>query len=200
MSILLKYLQSLPFSRLVDMGCGTGQFIVELAGLKPQVHFIGIDVDESVLDKAHSRVCASQLASRADFACGDCLNVPLAASSADVLMFRGLLHHVEEVALALAEVQRLLGEGGFLLVQDGKRMPALLFEEMNEALSRSGLPREVHPGFDVQDLSEELSAQGLMVEEIVEGGTATFATPPYTPKVYSTGLFLLSARKAGHGA
>lgn len=200
MPMLLKHLQTLPFSRLVDMGCGTEEFIVELARLRPQAHFIGIDVDESALGEARSRACDSHLDSRGDFVCGECLNVPLAAGSAGVIVFRGLLHHVKEIALALAEVQRVLCEGGFLLVQNGKRMPDLLFEEMNEALSRSGLPREVHPGFDVEELTEELSAHGLMVEEIVEGGTATFATPPYTPKIYSTGLFLLSARKAGHGA
>jgi len=35
----------------------------------------------------------------------------------------------------------------------------------------------------------------LTIEQIIEQGTATFATPPFTPKVYATGLFLLTARK-----
>ena len=126
------------------------------------------------------------------------MRVPLAADSTDVIVFRGLLHHVREIALAFAEVQRVLCEGGCLLIQDGKRMPDALFEEMNEALTRSGLPREVHPGFDIEELTEKLGTHGLVVEDVIEAGVATFTTPPYTPQVYSTGLFLLSARKAAH--
>lgn len=128
------------------------------------------------------------------------MNVPLATGSADVIVFRGLLHHVKEIGLAFAEVQRVLCEGGRLLVQDGTRMPDSVFEEMNEALSRSGLPQEVHPGFDIEELTEELSVHGLVVEEVIKAGVATFAAPPYTPRVYSTGLFLLSARKHARSA
>ena len=200
MSTLLEYLQPLPFSRLVDMGCGTGEFIAELGVLKPQAHLIGIDVDESTIGKAHSRMCPPQVTSKISFVCGDCLNVPSPGGSTDVIVFRGLLHHIEEVGLALVEAHRVLRKGGLLMIQDGKRMSAPLFEEMNEALNQSGLPGQAHPGYNLGNLSEELGAHGLMVEEITEGGVAIVATPPYTPRVYSTGLFLLSARKVKHGA
>jgi hypothetical protein len=63
-------------------------------------------------------------------------------------------------------------------------------------LRQSGRPREIHPGFDLKDLSEELAAHGLIVQEVMQAGTAILATPPFTQKVYSTGLFLLSAAKA----
>jgi len=116
------------------------------------------------------------------------------------MVLRGLLHHMKDIPAALKEIRRVLRTGGFMLLQDGKRMPTALFEEMNEALGRSGYPTEPHPGFELEDLRRELSARGFTVEELFEDGTATFATPPYTPKVYSIGLFLLSVRKSEHGA
>ncbi len=198
--MLLKALETLTFRRLLDMGCGRGEFITELAGFPSQSYFIGIDIDEHVVREACARGRDRHLDVVTGFVCGDCLRIPLAPSSADVVVFRGLLHHVGETGVALAEAWRVLCEGGHLLVQDGKRMAIPLFEEMNEALSRSGLPKEVHPGFDTEVLAGELSMRGFMVEGIVDAGVATFATPPYTPKVYSTGLFLISARKAGNRA
>lgn len=195
MSTLLKYLQPLPFCRLMDMGCGTGEFLVELGCLKRQACFVGVDVEENALAKAYSRLRVAQLTSRVSLACGDCSHVPLAAGSADVIVFRGLLHHIQEVGLALAEAHRVLHRDGLLVLQDGKRVSAALFREMNEELGRSGLPEEIHPGFDLGGLSAEVSEYGLRVEDIVEGGVAVLATPPHTSRVYSTGLFCLSARK-----
>lgn len=195
MDMVLRILESLPLSRMVEVGCGAGEFIAELAELKPRVHLVGVDVDGKAIGEAYATACALRPASRMGFACGDCAALPLAACSADVVVFRGLLHHVEEFALALAEARRVLDEGGLLLIQDARRVPAPLFEEMNEALRQSGCPRDVHPGFDPEDLARQLGALGLLVEDVIEGGTAILATPPWTERVYSTGLFLLSARR-----
>jgi ubiquinone/menaquinone biosynthesis C-methylase UbiE len=145
--MVLRILESLPLSRMVEVGCGAGEFIAELAELKPRVHLVGVDVDGKAIGEAYATACALRPASRMGFACGDCAALPLAACSADVVVFRGLLHHVEEFALALAEARRVLDEGGLLLIQDARRVPAPLFEEMNEALRQSGCPRDVHPGF-----------------------------------------------------
>lgn len=59
---VLKHLQTLSFNCLVDMGCGAGEFIVELAGSRPEAHFIGIDIDEGVLGEAWSKVHDAHLA------------------------------------------------------------------------------------------------------------------------------------------
>lgn len=193
--MLLKDLQSLPFGCLVDVGCGTGETLIEWAGAKPHAHFIGIDIAETVLHTAYNRAKESRWASRVVFACGDCLNIPLASDTTEVIVFRGLLHHVEDVSRVFAEVRRVLRKDGLVLIQDGKRMSDQLFHEMNEELSQSGLPRETHPGFDIEELSNRLKAYNLLVEETIQTGIATFATPPYTKRVYSTGLFLISARK-----
>jgi ubiquinone/menaquinone biosynthesis C-methylase UbiE len=191
----LKYLSALPFKTLIDTGCGAGEFIVEAAALRPEARFIGVDVSRDVLDEARQRVSKSGPASRVEFVCGDCSRFPLAAEVADVVTFRGLLHHVEDIGVAFAEARRILRAGGRLIVQDGEEMPAPLFEEMNAALMQSGLAPEVHPGFNVEELAEKLNRHDLATEAVIRDGVATFATPPYTPRVYSTSLFLLSAKK-----
>lgn len=195
MSEHMKYIQTLPFNTLIDMGCGTGDTIVEIADLRSQAYFIGLDVDDSALGKARERIRDGLRITRVDFVCGNCSSVPLAADSVDVIIFRALLHHIEQIECAFDEAKRILRKGGFLLIQDGEEIPMPLFEEMNTALRQGELPSEMHPGFNIDKLTEQLKKHNLVKEAVIREGVATFATPPYAPKVYSTGLFLLSARK-----
>lgn len=192
----VQYLQNVPFRNLVDMGCGTGQLLIELAHRKPNAHFIGIDRDEQVLDEARNQIQGTAIASRITVLAEDCVKTSLLACSADVVVFRSLLHHIEDVAAAFREANRILCHGGCLLIRDGKRMSETLFEEMNEQLRSLGLPPEVHPGFDIGNLTKHLSTHDFRVEQVIAVGEATFATPPYTTKVYATDTFLLSARKS----
>jgi ubiquinone/menaquinone biosynthesis C-methylase UbiE len=195
--VLFQYLQNMSFARLVDMGCGTGQLILELARLKPQAHFTGIDIDEAALERARQQACDSGLATKFDFIRADCLHTPLEDASVDVVILRALLHHIQDITLAFVEFGRVLRKEGYLLLQDGRRIPEDLFQEMNEELRQKGLPGEVHPGFDIEELTEVLNRHDFTVEQVLEAGTATFATLPYTTKVYATNSFLLIARKTG---
>jgi len=190
-----KYIQALPFSALIDVGCGTGETVVELAGLCPKAHFVGIDINNDVLSKAQEMLYDGLLTVDADYVCGNCLNMPIASNSADAIMFRAFLHHIEQIDCVFEEAHRILRRNGFLLIQDGEEMPALLFDEMNMALSRSGASKEVHPGFNIDKLTEQLKKYSFVTETVIREGVATFATPPFVSKVYSTISFLLSARK-----
>lgn len=194
--MLVQYLQTLSFTHLVDMGCGTGDLLRELAPLKPQAHFTGIDRDQQILVEARHRLQGTAFASHITWLAEDCTQTSLSAGSADVVLFVRLLHHLEDPAAALEEANRILVRGGYLLIREGQRLPDPLFAEMNEQLRKQGLPPEVHPGFEVEELTKYLDAQGFTVDHVFSEGSATFATPPYTTKVYATNAFLLSAQKS----
>jgi len=125
----------------------------------------------------------------------DCAQTSLPACSADAVLFARLFHRLEDPAAALCEANRILMRGGYLLIREGQRLPEHLFEEINEQLRQRSLLPEIHPGFDVEELTKHLDSQGFNVEHVLSVGEATFATTPYTTKVYATDAFLLSAQK-----
>ena len=196
---LLERVSTLPFGRLIDVGCGSGEFVVQLAALRPKAHYTGIDIDRNALAHARSRARTSHLAAQVEFACGDCLSIPLTGNTVDVIVFRCLLHHIKDISLVLREACRVLRTGEVLVIQDGTKMAAEAFSKMNKELARSGLPGEVHPGFDIAELTEALQRHNLVVERVIEAGRVVYATPPYTTKVYSTTRFLIKARRFRDG-
>jgi len=145
------------------MGCGTGQLLIELAHLKPHAHFIGIDSDEQKLNEARHHMQEARVASRVTLFAKDCVQTSLPAHSADVVVFRNVLHHVKDLPIVFREVNRILCPGCYFFIQDGTRMPEVLFEEMNEELRPLGVPLDVHHGFDTAALTKLLSEHGFNV-------------------------------------
>lgn len=192
--LLFRIIQELSFNHLLDIGCGKGDFIFKLSSAYPKAHFTGIDIDASTFYQAKDRFKKDRLKSRVNLLCGDCINIPLESRSTDVIVCRLLLHHVEKPNLALAEAHRVLRDGGLFLIQDGLRMPDPVFKKMNNELIQGGHAPELHPGFNVSELTQRLMANGFVVEKTITEGTTTLATPPYTKIVYSTDLFLMVAK------
>src|SRR6184192_1124355 len=62
-----------PGSRVLDVGCGTGEILFRLADRFPGVSFVGIDLEESHLARARDR-CA-KFGSRVRFDRGDALDL-----------------------------------------------------------------------------------------------------------------------------
>ncbi|HEV2819276.1 MAG TPA: class I SAM-dependent methyltransferase [Solirubrobacteraceae bacterium] len=105
--------------RLVDIGCGTGTFSLELTRARPDAEVIGIDGDPAILERARSKPGARRVTwhpARAD-------ELPLEDTTADRAICSLLLHHLapETRQQALAEVRRILRPGGRLHIADWGR-------------------------------------------------------------------------------
>lgn len=90
---------------VVDVGCGTGRAVSELAelGAKP----IGIDVNPEMIEAAKARWPQ-------DFRVGDAYHLPVR----DVLGYRAdkVLHALDDPSRALAEARRVLAPGGRIVL------------------------------------------------------------------------------------
>lgn len=104
-----------PIGRLVDIGTGTGRMI-ELFGPRAD-SAIGIDRSSEMLRLARVKLEASGLRG-ASLRQGDMYALPLADTSADVVILHQVLHYAQAPAHAIAEAARLLGPGGRLLIVD----------------------------------------------------------------------------------
>jgi SAM-dependent methyltransferase len=107
-------LLSVPTKTVVDVGCGDGAFVRELASLG--AHAIGVDPSAEELGRARER--PSVAGER--YVEGIAERLPFSGATADVITFINSLHHVPEQALdaALDEAVRVLKPGGILYVQE----------------------------------------------------------------------------------
>ncbi|MCH9817236.1 MAG: class I SAM-dependent methyltransferase [Actinomycetia bacterium] len=94
---------------VLDVGCGTGWFAAGLQRARPDVTVIGVDLSEGMLGKA-------RLAGAANLVQGDGTKLPFADDAVDIVVGRGVLHHLPDPSLALAEWHRILRPGGALVL------------------------------------------------------------------------------------
>lgn len=124
-----------PGDRVLDVGCGEGQFTTELARMGAQV--LGVDVAEEPLRRARLRDPALQLQLVAD---GEPWE--LADASFDVVWAGEVIEHVADTAVWLSELRRVLRSGGSLLLST----PAYgRLRLMSLALSKRAFARHFDP-------------------------------------------------------
>ncbi len=122
--------------------------------------------------------------------------LPFRDGAVQSISMRAVLHHLAPIDVALDEIARALAGDGALLVVDGVALDHVDIEELDGELRAAGLPGEPMYGFDLDALTGLLNAAGLVVEQIDINGTATFATPPFVSREYTSDRFHLTARKA----
>lgn len=95
---------------VLDVGCGTGEMTERLAVKYPQASYVGIDLEQTHLDRAAAR-CA-RFGARVRFEAGDALAIPFADATFDLVVCRHLLQAVPDPARVLSEIHRVLRRGG----------------------------------------------------------------------------------------
>src|SRR5216117_3053459 len=101
-----------PGATVVDIGCGAGTDLL-LAALHvgPQGRAIGVDMTESMRDRARRGAAACGLA-HVDVRDGEATALPVESNSVDIVISNGVLNLVPEKMDALAEIRRVLKPGG----------------------------------------------------------------------------------------
>jgi len=100
---------------LVEIGCGLARAAHELLPHRPELGYLGVDVDGARLAVARGELAAAGLATRARLARGDGRRLPLCDGAADAVLMAMALQHVADPAAVLAEAHRVLAPGGALV-------------------------------------------------------------------------------------
>jgi ubiquinone/menaquinone biosynthesis C-methylase UbiE len=106
---------------LLDVGCGTGLLAQRLRRRRPELHLIGVDVCEDMLDRARHKFAGD---CRAEFISATAEALPFADESCDVVACTSAFHLVRDQETALAEFHRVLVPGGILVLLDWDRRAA----------------------------------------------------------------------------
>ena len=106
-----SWLGTVPGTRALDVGCGTGALAEALAPLVSQV--VGIDLNDSLVAEARRLSLPN-----ARFEIADACALPFERGSFELAGCHRVLHHVRRPELALAEMVRVTQPGGRILVID----------------------------------------------------------------------------------
>lgn len=106
-------LQRLPLinNKILLSGVGTG---LDLPHLPPGPEYVGIDLTPAMLKRARARATEANVTLRT----GDAMQLPFDDNSFDAVVMHLILAVVPDPVLALKESQRVLKNGGYILVLD----------------------------------------------------------------------------------
>ncbi len=100
---------------IVDVGCGSGYLLPELAGTQGSV--IAIDNAPAQLDRARAK-CRREGLDNVEFRHGELEALPLKDQEADAVFAHLSLHHTPSPELAVQEMSRILKPGATLVITD----------------------------------------------------------------------------------
>jgi len=146
--VLPEQLDPTVFHRVLDVGCGTGGWIIEAAQTYPTMSLIGIDICQRMVEYACTQAEARQVSGRVKFHVMDALGTldfPTAVFDLVNLRFGVSFVRTWDWPKMLSELMRVTRPGGVIRVTEGEigsqsNSPALtqLFEMEQCALFRSG--------------------------------------------------------------
>jgi ubiquinone/menaquinone biosynthesis C-methylase UbiE len=105
---LKSLVQQVHAERVLEVGCGTGRWLVELQSVVPWVY--GLDWSPGMLRQARRQ--PGQLA----LTCGQANRLPFSDATFELVFCVNALHHFEHPHAFVAETRRLLRPGGILAI------------------------------------------------------------------------------------
>jgi ubiquinone/menaquinone biosynthesis C-methylase UbiE len=106
---------------LLDVGCGTGSFIVLLAQTAAPVRSVGLDMAAGMCERGWEKTARLHLADRVRFVVADAERLPMGEAVFDVVTCSNSFHHYPDQAAVLNQMHRVLKPGGRLIILDGFR-------------------------------------------------------------------------------
>ena len=153
-----------PGEVVLDPGCGTGWQAAGLRRAAPGVSVIGVDLSAGMLSQAR-RAGAGPLLQ------ADASRLPLGDATVDLVVTRGVLHHLPDVVAALAEWRRVLRPGGAVVIVSE---PTPTVERHGVVLVRGLLPVLRRPLTPAEDFWE-LASMAANLHVFTPGGLAAQA-------------------------
>jgi len=143
---------------ILDIGCGTGYDVRQLAKRYPRARIIGLDIAETMARRARGRFGLwNRMTGRCRFTCGDAERLPLVSDSVDMIISNLTLQWCDPQAV-FAEAGRVLRPGGLLMFSSFG--PDTL-REMRAAWRTVDAAPHVHGFIDMHDLGDMLINAGF---------------------------------------
>lgn len=163
----LDLIQLKSEEKLLDIGCGTGSFLLIAKQKYPQNQMFGLDVDPKILKIAEEKIERNKLEVKLFKSSADSL--PFGDSSIDVVVSSLTFHHLplEIKRKSISEIYRVLkSQGRFLLVDFGESkgglMRLLYYSEKILGVPEANTLKDNLDGKVLQFLNES----GFIIQEV----------------------------------
>ena len=153
---------------VLDVGTGPARIAITLCRADREIRVLGVDLAGPMLDLGRRNVADAGLADRIRFARGDAKNLPFPDGRFAAVISNTIIHHIPDPALALAEMVRLVADGGTLFVRDLARpADAAAVEELVERhtageppAARALLRDSLHAGLTLDEVRAIVAGLG----------------------------------------
>ncbi|HPG41973.1 MAG TPA: methyltransferase domain-containing protein [bacterium] len=104
-----------PEDKLLDVACGTGEFVLFCA---PRINSAtGVDISEGMIELAVQQAQAGNI-TNAEFICRDIAVLPCEDAAFSIVICKSAFHHISDLEPVLQEMIRCCQPGGRISVQD----------------------------------------------------------------------------------
>ena len=128
-----------PRGRLLDIGCGSGNLIIQIAEKFPHLELVGIDISTEILKRAEVR--ANEKQKEIEFKEGSVEKLPFSDEYADFIVSSLSLHHWNNPQNAFQEIYRVLKKDGVGLIFDFRRDSRKFFYGFLTFITKIAVPR-----------------------------------------------------------
>ena len=109
--VLAPLIPTEPGVTILDYGCGNGEIIREMRRLNPEARYLGVDVSETAIARARTRLPDATF-----YAVRDGERVPIEGGVIDFVFCSEVIEHVYDTEATFREFARLLRSNGRLLL------------------------------------------------------------------------------------
>ncbi len=175
--------------RILDAGCGPGQFTVLIAEALAPAEIWGVDLAPAMIELAEEHRAASPAAKRLHFQVGDVAHLPFPDGHFDLVVSSGSIKHWPDPVAGLRELHRVLAPGGRAVIAELNSAAPPQGIATQRARARSWIMRRIYP---------RAIAMALAPEEARPIFAASPFGPPLNERMLLDGcLWLFEVRKAG---
>lgn len=138
-------------AKFVDLSCGTGELLHELAKTKPLLSLHGVDIAENMLAVAKQKVPSAK------FYQMDVHHLRLKDNLFDYVVSTEAFHHYPDQRKALSEMVRVCKPGGKVMIADINFFSSLLhrlFEKIEPGCVHINSRKEMHKLFEEAGLKD----------------------------------------------
>ena len=173
-SLLMNWLKPAHAGTILDVGCGRGFYTEAVARVYPQATAVGVDYNEKPLTLAREQAHAALVS----LARSDARALPFPAASFDAVICPDVLEHIVEHDVVLSDVNRVLKDGGLLLITVPHQNYPFVWDPINWVLERAfGIHMPSHIWwlagiwtdhvrlYTTEELSRTVTAAGFTIDE-----------------------------------
>ncbi|WP_157783964.1 class I SAM-dependent methyltransferase [Bradyrhizobium yuanmingense] len=140
--------------QVLDIGCGHGRSLMELAARAPRGHIVGLDLSELMIEIAAQRNRSLIEAARVELVLSTSESLPFPDGVFDKVQCVHVLYFWKDIETSLGEIARVLKPGGRL---------GLLFRTNADPKAIASFPPEIYTFPALADVSAALQRVGMDV-------------------------------------